>query len=140
MQERHNDATYNRPYGERPIDAPVVKIDLHAYTQQIKDENAWRKNDRNAITVFKTPKMHIVLIALHKHAELLPQVSESVICVQVLDGHISFITDGARNEVKAGNIITLHENISYNIVAEEESTFLLTMSGLTGKEELFLKS
>lgn len=134
MQEKHNDATLNRPQGARTLDAPTVAIDLHAYAQQIKEEEAWHKNDRNAITVFKTASMHIVLIAMHKGAELLPQTSESVLCVQVLEGFIRFITNGAENEVKAGHIITLHENITYNIVAAEESTFLLTMSGIPGKE------
>jgi len=78
--------------------------------------------------------MHIVLVALHKDAELLPHTTESVLCVQVLEGHIHFKTEGAINEVKAGHIITLHENISYNIVAVEESTFLLTMSGISDRE------
>ena len=134
MQERHNEATLNRPFGDRTIDAPMVQIDLHAYTQQIKAEDAWQKNDRNAITVFKTGSMQMVLVALHKGAELLPQLSESVLCVQVMEGHIHFITDGATNEVKEGHIITLHENLTYNIVAVEESTFLLTMSGIPNKQ------
>ena len=133
IHEKHNDATINRPYGERTLDVPTVKIDLHAYAQQIKEEDAWHKNDRNAITVFKTPNMHIVLIAMHKGAELLPRTTESVLCVQVLEGFIHFLTEGATNEVKAGHIITVHENISYNIIAKEESTFLLTMSGLPQK-------
>jgi len=129
MQETHIEATHNRPFGDRPLDAPIVRIDLHAYAQQIKNEDTWYKNDRNAITVFKTDNMHIVLVALHKAAELLPHSTESVVCVQVLEGHIHFVTDGALNEVTAGHIITLHENISYKILAVEESTFLLTMSG-----------
>ena len=135
MQEKYNEATHNRPHGDRQLDAPMVKIDLHAYTQQIKDENAWHKNDRNAITVFKSDNMHIVLVAMHKGAELLPQVADSVLCVQVLEGHINFIVDDTRNEIREGHIISLHENIGYNIVAIEESTFLLTMSGIIKKSQ-----
>lgn len=130
MQEKHNDATINRPYGDRMIDGPMVKIDLHAYTQQIKDEDAWHKNDRNAIAVYKTDNMHMVLTAMHKGAELLPQVTEGILCVQVLEGYINVIVSDGRNELRAGHMIAIHEGMGYNIVALEESTFLLTISGL----------
>jgi len=33
MQEKRSEATNNRPYGDRLLDAPIVEIDLHAYAQ-----------------------------------------------------------------------------------------------------------
>ena len=48
MPVKINDATINRPDGNRIIDAPAVSIDLQQFLTQLKDEKAWEKNDRNA--------------------------------------------------------------------------------------------
>ena len=60
MEEKFNEATTQRPQGDRIMDAPLVTIDLRSFTKQIRDEKAWKDSDRNAITVFKTDGMRIV--------------------------------------------------------------------------------
>ena len=86
MKEKFNEATKQRPQGERTLDASLVTIDLNYFTKQIKDEKAWKESDRNAITVFKTNGMRIVLIALHKNAEMTKHTADGIISVQVLEG------------------------------------------------------
>ncbi|WP_301934299.1 hypothetical protein [Ferruginibacter sp.] len=53
MDEKFNDATKQRPQGERIMDASLVTIDLHNFIKQIREEKAWKDSDRNAITVLK---------------------------------------------------------------------------------------
>ena len=127
MQEKFNEATQNRPQGERPIDSPLLLLNLPALTKQIKEEEAWGKNDRNAITVFKTTGMNIVLIALHAHAELKTHTAPGTISVQVLEGTIKFNTTDESLEIKKGQLLTLHAGVSHSVLAVEESVFLLTM-------------
>ena len=91
MEEKFNDATNQRPQGERIIDAELVKIDLVSFSKQIKEEQAWKDNDRNAITVFKTDGLRIVLIS-------------------------------------KGQMLTLHKGIPHNVLAMEETIFLLTLT------------
>ena len=74
------------------MDASLVTIDLNYFTKQIRDEKAWKDSDRNAITVFKTNGMRIVLIALHKDAEMAKHTADGMISVQVLEGQILFTT------------------------------------------------
>ncbi len=57
MENTDIDSTHNRPEGDRKIDSPVLLIDIPSFIKQVKDEKAWGKNDRNAITVFKADKM-----------------------------------------------------------------------------------
>ena len=64
MEEKFNESTINRPEGDRLLDAPFVIADLNAYIKQITEEDAWFKNDRNAITIFKGDHVTVVLIAL----------------------------------------------------------------------------
>lgn len=130
MDTKYNESTRNRPWGERPIDAPLVPIDLHAYMQEIMQEEAWQKNDRNAITVFKTDKVTIVLVALHKDAEVKPgnMESDGIINLQVLEGRVFFDVVKERLEINRGQMVVLHEHIPYSITALEETMCLLTFT------------
>jgi hypothetical protein len=126
---KYNESTINRPWGERPIDAPMVPIDLHAYTQQLMQEEAWQKNDKNAITVFKSEGVTLVLIAMHKDAEVTPASVDGtgIMHLQVLDGSISFATQQEKLVIRRGQMIALHEHIDFSALAEEETICLLTM-------------
>ena len=57
MDEKFNEATKNRPAGDRLLDSPVVLMDIPTFIKQLRNEKAWEENDRNSITVFKTGKM-----------------------------------------------------------------------------------
>jgi len=128
METKSTDPTSQRPDGNRMVDAPMVSIDLNLFTEQIKTEEIWKSSDRNAITVFKTDTMSIVLIALHKNAELKKHTAAGLISVQVLEGQIMFTTDELAVELNKGQMITLHEHIPHAVLAKEESIFLLTLA------------
>ena len=128
MEIKHNESTDLRPEGSRLLDAPLVNIDLNEYLSTIKSESAWKEKDRNAMTVYKTPGMRIVLIALHKDAELKRHNAEGIISVQVLDGEIKFGTDEAEVLIQAGQMIALHKGLYHSVKAIKESVFLLTLT------------
>ena len=127
MQEKHNEATINRPEGDRPVNAPVVLIDIPDFIKQIKDEKAWDKNDRNAITVFKADKMRIVLVAMHKDAEMHTEHPKNIFSIQVIKGKIKLHTSEKSFEVEKEKLFVLHENIPYKVEAVKKSIFLLTV-------------
>jgi quercetin dioxygenase-like cupin family protein len=121
------EATYNRPEGDREIDSPVLLIDIPDLSEQLKDENAWKENDRNSITVFKTGKMRIVLVALHKDATMKTERPENIFSLQVLKGKVKVTTEFTSTEVEKEKILALHEQIQYSITALKKSMFLLTI-------------
>ena len=57
MENKRNEATLNRPEGDRVLDAPYVFVNIPEFIRQLKSEEAWQKNDRNGITVFKTGRV-----------------------------------------------------------------------------------
>lgn len=128
MDERANEATKKRPEGDRTIDAPLVDIDLNKYIEQLKAEESWLNNKRNAITVFKSDHMRIVLIGLHNNATLPEHTAEGIISVHVLEGHIVFKTADDEKKLLQGQMVTLHERIPHSVTAMEDSIFLLTMA------------
>ena len=105
MEEKRNESTELRPEGGRVMDAPVVPINIPEFLRQIKNEPAWENGDRNAMTVFKSEAMRIVLIALHKEAIIEEHSANGVISVQVLEGEINFDTGGNTYNLKKGEII-----------------------------------
>ena len=64
MEIKSNHSTGNRPEGDRILDAPYVFSDIPTYLEQLKSEKSWAKNDRNAITVYKSDKITIVIAIL----------------------------------------------------------------------------
>ncbi|MEZ5016269.1 MAG: cupin domain-containing protein [Flavipsychrobacter sp.] len=128
MSDKHNDATLNRPEGDRDIDANLIKMDLNKYISQIKSEEAWLNKDRNAITLYKTDTMRMVLLGLHQDAELKEHTAPGNISVHLLEGHVSFRAEGQEVKLTAGQIVTLHAKIPHSVFAHEESVFLLTIS------------
>jgi quercetin dioxygenase-like cupin family protein len=139
MQEKSNEATSHRPEGDRIIDATLVSINLPLFIEQIKTEKAWKDKDRNAITVFKTNGLCILLIALHKGAEMTKHTAAGMISVQVLEGRIEFTTDDQSVELDKGQMLALHESIPHRVLALEETIFLLTLTTkLPAQEEKVL--
>jgi len=127
MEEKKNESTPQRPEGERLVDAPLVTIDLPKFMRQIKSEPAWLNGPRNAITVFKSDHMRLVLIALHSGAELPTHTADGTISVQVLEGDIQFGTTDEAVQLREGQMVTLHEGIPHNVRAIADSLFLLTL-------------
>lgn len=126
MSEKSNDPTPQRPEGSRQLDAPMVTIDLNKLILQIKQEQGWKEKDRNAITVYKTQGMSLVLMALKEGAELKKHLAQGIITVQVLEGKIRFTTDEKEVERSKGQMLALHEKIPHSVLALEEAVFLLT--------------
>lgn len=126
MSERSNEPTPQRPGGRRILDAPMVTIDLELLVKQIKEEEAWKEKDRNAITVYNTNGMSVVIMALHNGAELKRHQAQGIITVQVLEGKMKFVTDEETVERSKGQMLTLHEKIPHSVLALEETVFLLT--------------
>ena len=128
MESKFNEATPQRPEGTRPIDAPMVTMDLSSFMEQIRKEPTWLESDRNSITIFKTDSMRMVMIALHAGAELKTHSAAGVISVQVLEGQMRFITEKETAELSKGQMIALHAGIPHSVVADKETIFLLTLA------------
>lgn len=128
LVEKSNDATPQRPAGTRPLNAPLLVLDLPQAQAQIKQESAWHRSDRNALTLLQADGMRLVLIALHAGAEMKTHTAPGIISVQVLEGHLGFQAEGQTAELKPGQLLTLQTDLPHSVVARQESVFLLTMA------------
>lgn len=128
MEIKNNESTDLRPEGGRLMDAPLVSIDIPEFIKQLKTEATWETSDRNAMTVYKTNGMRIVLIALHEDAVMKKHTADGIISVQVLEGEIIFSTDDQPVVIRKDQMIALHAGLPHSVKALKESVFLLTLA------------
>ncbi|MEO6869367.1 MAG: cupin domain-containing protein [Ginsengibacter sp.] len=128
MEVKYNDPTDLRPEGKRILDAPLVRMNIPEFIDQLKSEQPWKTSDKNAMTIYKNDSMRIVLIALHKDAVLKKHTAEGNISVQVMEGEIKFNTDADSVTLEKGGMVALHKGLAHSVEAVKESVFLLTLS------------
>lgn len=129
MIVRSNKSTELRPHGARVLDAPQVTIDLNESIKNIMKEETWKSGDKNAITLYKTDGMTIVLIALREGGKMDRHQARGVISVHVLKGTMKFGTDTNETELSEGEIVTLHKGVMHSVEALKKCVFLLTVAG-----------
>ena len=127
MEEKKIASTQLRPEGNRTTKAPLVSIDIYEAIQNIRQETSWETGDRNAITLYKSDQIRVVLVALHQGAELTRHTADCTISVQVLEGKIMFNTDEKSEEMNVGQMVVLQKDIPHEVKAIAESVFLLTL-------------
>ena len=126
MSIKINNATNNRPEGHRLIDAPAVQVNFNEYVAQLKNEKAWNTSDRNAITVFKTHGVTVVINALHKGARITDLQVDGLLILQVMEGSISITTGEAAATLADNQMLVLNTAPSSDIIAEEDSVIQLS--------------
>jgi len=113
--------------GDSTREGPGLVFDLPSLMEKIKQEDAWKMGQRNAITLLKTDTMRLVLIALRSGEEINFLQSDNLICLQLLEGRSEFHAKKEKIILKPGHILALHENIEHSLVALNETIFLLTV-------------
>jgi quercetin dioxygenase-like cupin family protein len=125
MEIKRNEATFNRPDGDRVLDGTYVFVDIPSYIRQIKEEKAWEKNDRNGITVFKSENITQVITVLHEGSALKENEMDEYFSVQVLSGNLRISTPDGDIEATKHQMITFHPHVKHSLEALSESIILL---------------
>jgi quercetin dioxygenase-like cupin family protein len=126
MEFKRNEATLNRPDGDRILDGSYVFVDIPSYIEQIKDEKAWEKNDRNGITVFKSSNITIVITALQEGAGIMNNSVDGFLTLQLLKGKARITTPDGDIEAVQNQLIAIHPGIEHSFVAQTDVVILLT--------------
>lgn len=126
MELKRNEATSNRPKGDRILDAPQVTFDLQETVIQLTQEKAWSENDRNAMTVFKTPEMTVVVTILKPGATIEENDIKGLLTIQVFHGRIEISLKGWKEVLQKGQMIAIHARVKHSIRTLEESALVLT--------------
>lgn len=130
MEAKRNEATLNRPEGDRVLDAPYVFINIPDFIRQLKSEEAWQKNDRNGITVFKTENVAMVLTCLRAKAILKDNLVDGIFTIHVIEGIVRVKSPDGDVDMQANQVIAFHQLVDHSIEAMTDSVLLLTNNTL----------
>lgn len=120
--------TLHRTIG-RPLDEALTSFDLARALADLKAEAALAREGRNAIILHKEEQLKVVLVALRAGAEIHSHQAQTPITVQVVEGSIRFNTEKGSQELRRGELLTLHAGLAHGVKALEDAAFLLTLAG-----------
>ena len=126
MDIKYNIATPNRPDGSRLLDAPWVYAELDTMIEQLRDETAWEKNDRNGLTIFKTDRFTLVVTILKQGATIKKNSVDGFLTLQIIEGTAEVQTEDCPVIMGKGNLLHLHPLVNHNIIAQTETIILLS--------------
>lgn len=126
MEIKRNEATLNRPEGDRVLDAPFVFLDIPAFIKQLKKEKAWKENDRNGITIFKSGDVTIVVTILKKGTKISEADTDDFLTVQLLEGEAEISTTEGEFTATKKQAVTFHAGVKHTITALTETIMLIT--------------
>ena len=113
----------------RILDAPFLTYDLQDVLARLKQEEAWKRSDRNSITLNMGAGLRAVVVALHQGALIKQDKAEHPISVHVLEGEMEFLTEAGSAVLEKGELLTLRKGIPHSVEARKECAFLLTFGG-----------
>jgi quercetin dioxygenase-like cupin family protein len=85
------------------------------------------RSGRNARTLLKMGPLRVTLVVLGPGGELAEHEAPGPITVQVVSGRITFMTEGERHDVGAGQLLAAGPAIRHSVVSAEGAAFLLTL-------------
>ena len=122
--------------GEAPIRpaerlaAPIIEVQLDHELELLRSGSSYLSTDHAATTILKRPGIRVVLVALRAGGRMPEHHQDSPIAVQVLAGHIRFGVEGQSLDLSPGHLVGLADSLPHQILALEESAFLLTIGAV----------
>ncbi len=126
MEIKRNEATLNRPGGDRVIDAPFVYVDIPTFIEQLHREDAWEKNGRNGITVFKSTGITQVITAMKEGETIKENEVEGYLTIQVIKGKANLQTIEGDVALKEDQLVTMHPHVVHSFTAITNVVILIT--------------
>ena len=95
-------------------------------------EETWKDSDRNAVTVAKSDRVTVTLIALHEGA-MMGKELKRYFTAEILAGNIQVEMQGGEVRLERGDLIILHPEVDHLIQANSNACILLT--SMAGDEQ-----
>ncbi|MCC7155916.1 MAG: cupin domain-containing protein [Bryobacterales bacterium] len=116
-----------------PTAGPSLTFDLPEQIRELRQEPYWQSG-RNAKTLVKYDDLRIVLTAMRANTTIHEHRAAGRISVQTIEGHLRMHAGGREFDLPAGRVLVLDRTMPHDVVALEDSAFLLTIAWPEGTE------
>ena len=106
---------------------PSLTFDLAEQIRELRQESYWQSG-RNAKTLVKYNDFRIVLTAIQANTTIHEHHSAGRISVQTIEGHLRMHAGGTEFDLPTGRVLVLDRAMAHDVVAMEDSAFLLTIA------------
>ncbi len=114
---------------DRPVEVPLLHLQLREQLDRLRQEPTWRASGRNAITLAKEPALRVVLMLLGKGTKISEHQAAGPLTFHVLSGSVTFRAGARAERLGSGELIVLESAVAHEVEALEESACLLTLTG-----------
>ena len=109
---------------------PSAGFDLKAEANRLRDLIAWGERGLASRTLLKHNDLRLVLIALKSGERIERHQTDHCVSVHTLDGQIRLSVESDHTvDVPAGRVIVLDRKAAHDVLAVEDSVFLLSLAG-----------
>ncbi|HXE54799.1 MAG TPA: cupin domain-containing protein [Tepidisphaeraceae bacterium] len=102
-------------------------IDLDAAAGRLAGETASPRGHRQE-TLYRHGNLTVALFLFEAGAGLAEHKADGVVTIQVLQGHIKINAEGQAHDLPAGRMLVLAPGVKHDVLAEQPSRMLLTIS------------
>jgi len=111
-----------------PLQPSLLVFDLPILIENMKLKSGWVKGELNSMVLLKTPDKQVVLTAFNEGTEIQSFHSGNSTTFQVIEGKLTFHSYRGSVTLAKGQLMTLYENVNFNLTTEEETVFLMTIT------------
>jgi quercetin dioxygenase-like cupin family protein len=123
------DEEHTRENAKERMAGSLRRFHLDAEIAALQEEDAYRQGRMNQTALVQEKPLRAALFVFHAGNQLPTHHAPGPITVQVLRGRIIFGTEeGTRDEMAAGDMLSLAAGVTHSVEALEDSAMLLTLS------------
>lgn len=120
----------SRPGSERPLRGALQTFDLEEEIGRLREEEAWQRGQRNAITLRKGEGMNVVLFVMKAGDRLEEHAAPGPLSLSVREGRVRFeVPEEETVEAGAGVLLTCDAGIRHAVEAATDAVCVLTVAG-----------
>jgi quercetin dioxygenase-like cupin family protein len=113
---------------DRLTQQPVLALDLNAEIAELRSHPALQTAGRVAKTLAVQRDFRIILTAIRKGTRINEHHVPGSISIHTLRGEIALHIQSQVTRLPAGSILILDQGMAHDVVAQEDSAFLVTIS------------
>jgi len=106
----------------------LLHFQLQREIAELRKDLSRASGGRTAKTLTKAGNLRAILVVIEPGVTLEPQAAAGASTLQVLDGRVRVSADGRVQEVSAGELVALSQNLRDPVEAVEAASFILTVA------------